>query len=57
MGPTWLGRCPYVLHAVLRGLCGAGSYLADASVLVSLGAVMHDCITSTWQERVVFADV
>lgn len=38
-------------HVVLRGLCEADSYLADASAPVSLRAVMHDCITSTWQER------
>ncbi len=53
MGPTGVGRRRYVLHAVLRGLCVAGSYLTGASVLVSLGAVMHDCITSTRQGRVV----
>jgi hypothetical protein len=34
-------------HVVLRGLCEADSYLANASALVSLRAVMQDCITST----------
>ena len=47
------GRCPSILHAVLRGLFEAVSYLAGTSVLLSLGAVMHDCIISTRQERAV----
>lgn len=38
-------------HVVLHGLCEADSYLSNASALVSLRAVMHDCITATWQER------
>jgi len=39
------------MPAVWQDLYEAGSYLADAFVLVSLGAVMHDCIIAIWQER------
>lgn len=37
-------------HSTRSSDCEAGFYLAGAVTPVSLGVVMHDCITSTWQE-------